>query len=107
LIQREVAPGQPIFALPSAAELYFLANRPNPTHFDHFLPGTLTDTDFQEVIADLQSGKPRYVVWDDFGVHVWHTDPADRPLSDYIWQCYHEVAAFNQYLVMERNAEVC
>jgi len=100
-------PGQPLFVFPVAPLINFLANRPNPTHFDHFLPGTLTDSDFQEVIADLQSAKPRYVVWDDFGVHVWHTDPADRPLSDYIWQCYHEVAAFNQYLVMERNAEVC
>jgi hypothetical protein len=100
-------PGKPLFVYPVAPLLNFLADRPNPTRFDHFLPGTLTDQDFDQVIGDLQQARPRYVIWDDFGVHAWQTDPANRPLSDYIWNCYHEVAAFHPYLVLERNAEVC
>jgi hypothetical protein len=100
-------PGSPIFVYPVAPLLYFLADRPNPTPFDHFLPGTLTSSDFDQVIADLQAARPRYVVWDDFGVHAWQTDPANRPLSDYIWSCYHEVAAFHPYLVLERNPDGC
>jgi hypothetical protein len=100
-------PGSPIFVYPVAPLFYFLADRPNPTPFDHFLPGTLTSADFDEVIADLQAAKPRYVIWDDFGVHAWQTDPANRPLSDYIWSCYHEVTAFHPYLVLERNADGC
>jgi hypothetical protein len=100
-------PGQPVFVYPVAPLLNFLANRPNPTRFDHFLPGTLTDQDLDEVISDLQQARPRYVIWDDFGVHVWQTDPVNRPLSDYIWRCYHEVTAFHPYLVLERDADAC
>jgi hypothetical protein len=100
-------PGEPLFVYPVAPLFNFLADRPNPTRFDHFLPGTLTDADFQQVIQELQAARPRYVVWDDFGVHAWLTDPTNRPLSDYIWSCYHEVTAFNPYLVMERNADEC
>jgi hypothetical protein len=100
-------PGEPLFVYPVAPLFNFLADRPNPTRFDHFLPGTLTDDDFNEVIGELRQAKPHYVLWDDIGVHVWVTDPANRPLSDYIWDCYHEVAAFHPYLVLERNQDAC
>jgi hypothetical protein len=100
-------PGAPLFVYPVAPLFNFLADRPNPTSFDHFLPGTLTSGDFDKVIADLQAARPRYVMWDDNGVHLWGTDPDNRPLSDYIWSCYHEVAAFHPYLVLERNENVC
>jgi hypothetical protein len=99
--------GEPLFVYPVAPLFNFLADRPNPTPFDHFLPGTLTSADFDEVIVALQATRPRYVMWDDGGVHLWGTDPANRPLSDYIWSCYHEVAAFHPYLVLERNANAC
>jgi hypothetical protein len=100
-------PGEPLFVYPVAPLFNFLADRPNPTPFDHYLPGTLTQADFDEVIDALQASKPRYVMWDDSGVHLWGTDPANRPLSDYIWNCYHEVAAFHPYLVLERNTDGC
>jgi hypothetical protein len=100
-------PGEPLFVYPVAPLMNFLADRPNPTPFDHYLPGTLTPEDFDTVIAALQAARPRYVMWDDLGVHLWGTDPANRPLSDYIWSCYHEVAAFHPYLVLERNADGC
>jgi hypothetical protein len=100
-------PGAPLFVYPVAPLFNFLADRPNPTPFDHYLPGTLTSSDFDEVIADLQQARPRYVLWDDLGVHIWETDPDNRPLSDYVWSCYHEVAAFHPYLVLERNQDVC
>jgi hypothetical protein len=100
-------PGEPLFVYPVAPLFNFLADRPNPTPFDHYLPGTLTSSDFDEVIAALQAARPHYVMWDDSGVHLWGTDPANRPLSDYIWNCYHEVAAFHPYLVLERNTDGC
>jgi 4-amino-4-deoxy-L-arabinose transferase-like glycosyltransferase len=99
--------GAPFFAYPVVPLFNFLADRPNPTRFDHFLPGTLTSGDMQEVIADLQRAQPRYVLWDHLGVVLWKTDPANRPLSDYMWRCYSEVAAFHLYLVLERRPGQC
>ena len=59
------------------------------------------------VRQELEQARPRYVVWDHRGVVVWETDPANRPLSDYVWRCYEQVTAFNLYLVLERRSQAC
>jgi hypothetical protein len=92
-VHRQTPPGAPLFVYPAAPLLNFLAERPNPTHFDHFFPGTLNPSDFDTTIAELQAARPRYVIWDHRGVVVWGTEPANRPLSDYLWTCYSQVAA--------------
>jgi hypothetical protein len=102
-IQSGTSPGEPFFVYPVAPLFNFLADRPNPTRFDHFLPGTLSAADFDEVITELEHARPRYILWDHLGVVMWETDRANRPLSDYIWRCYDEVAAFRLYLVLERR----
>lgn len=106
-VQAGTPPGEPLFVYPAAPLLNFLAERPNPTRFDHFLPGTLRPTDLQLAIQDLQRMRPRYVIWDHRGVIVWQTDPANRPLSDYVWRCYRQVTAFGLYLVLERDSVAC
>jgi hypothetical protein len=106
-VQTHTQPGEPFFAYPVAPLFNFLADRPNPTRFDHFLPGTLGAADFAQTIAELENAQPRYVLWDHNGVLVWETDPANRPLSDYIWRCYDQVAAFRLYLVLERRSGGC
>jgi hypothetical protein len=106
-VQAGTLPGQPLFAYPAAPLLNFLAARPNPTRFDHYLPGLLSAADFAEVIASLERSPPRYVVWDHLGVRRWETTPANGVLSDYIWRCYHQVAAFRLYLVLERTPDAC
>jgi hypothetical protein len=106
-VQAGTPPGAPFFAYPVVPLFNFLADRPNPTRFDHFLPGTLTNHDFAEIIDDLQRRRPRYVLWDHLGVLAWATDLPNRPLSDYLWRCYHEVTAFHLYLVLERTADDC
>jgi hypothetical protein len=100
-------PGQPFFAYPVEPLFNFLTDRPNPTQFDHFLPGTLTQADLQETVDQLQAAKPRYILWNHFNVVSWGTDPDNRLLSDYIWNCYEEVRAFNLYLVLERRPDTC
>ena len=82
--------------------LNFLADRPNPTRFDHFIRA-LTPDDLHAVVDDLESARPRFVVWDHGGVVFWRTDRPNRILSDYIWRCYKQVGAFRLYLVLERT----
>jgi hypothetical protein len=106
-VQAGTPVGAPFFAYPVQPLFNFLADRPNPTRFDHFLPGTLTSRDFAEVIDELDRARPRYVLWDHLGVLVWETDPKNRPLSDYLWRCYSQAAAFHTYLVLERHPDGC
>ena len=102
-IEAGTPPGAPFLAYPAAPLVNFLVDRPNPTRFNHFLPGALTAEDFRQVIADLEASRPRYILWDHGGVINWDTDAANRPLSDYIWRCYDLAAAFDFYLVLERR----
>jgi len=102
-LQAGTALGEPVFAYPAVPLFNFLADRPNPTRFDHFLPGALTPEDLAQVVASLEAARPRYVIWDHGGVVYWHTQTANAPLSDYIWRCYAQVANFTPYLILERR----
>ncbi len=106
-VDANTPPGEPLLVYPVAPLINFLADRPNPTRFDHYLPGTLTSSELEEAVTELRSGQPKYVVWDHLGVLLWQTDPANRPLTDYIWQCYRQVATFRFYLVLERVDGAC
>ena len=103
LVRAGTPPGAPFFAYPAVPLFNFLADRPNPTRFDHFFPGALTPDDVAEVLDHLEAARPRYVLWDHGGVVYWKTEPANRPLSDYIWRCYEQVANFSPYLILERR----
>jgi hypothetical protein len=96
-------PGAPLFAYPAVPLFNFLADRHNPTRFDHYFPGALTTEDMADVIRDLERERPRYVIWDHGGVVYWETELTNRPLSDYIWRCHEQVANFPPYLILERR----
>jgi hypothetical protein len=104
LVRTGTPPGEPFFAYPAVPLFNFLADRPNPTRFNHFLPGALTPEDLADVIASLDVARPRYVLWDHGGTIYWGTDPANRPLSDYLWRCYQPAASFPPFLILERQA---
>jgi hypothetical protein len=102
-VQAGTPPGAPFFAYPVDPLFTFLADRPNPTRFNHFIAGALTPSDLQDVIRDLDRAKPRYILWDHGGATYFKADLTNRVLSDYIWGCYAQVANFTPYLILERH----
>jgi hypothetical protein len=102
-MRRGTPTGGSLFAYPVDPLVNVLADRPNPTRFDHFLPGALSSEDMHAVVADLQTARPRFVLWDHAAVVFWDTDRPNRVISDYIWSCYRQVATFGLYLVLERT----
>lgn len=102
-VQAGTPPGAPFFAYPVDPLFHFLADRPNPTRFNHFIAGALTPSDLQDVIADLDRAKPRYILWDHGGATYFKTELTNRVLHDYIWSCYAQVENFTPYLLLERR----
>ena len=94
LVRAGTPPGEPFFAYPAVPMFNFLADRPNPTRFDHFFPGAITARDMAEVIEHLEATAPRYAHWHHRGVLYSRTAPANPPLSDHIGRCYEQVANF-------------
>jgi hypothetical protein len=102
-VQAGTPAGAPFFTYPVDPLFNFLADRPNPTRFNHFIAGALTPSDLDDVIRDLERAKPRYILWDHGGATYFKADLTNRPLSDYIWGCYSQVANFTPYLILERR----
>jgi hypothetical protein len=99
-IQQRTAPGEPIFVYPTSPLLYVLADRPNPTAFDHLNPGAATDAQLANVIADLQRSHTRLVVMNDFWQSAWGPPGNNVALEDWLNTHYTEVARDGAYRVL-------
>jgi hypothetical protein len=115
-IQRHLAPGRPLYVGAATQGLawfnddlfYFLADRPQATRFDMFVPGITTSAAVQsEILRDIRQKQTEYVV-------LFRTPPSPEPnlssvdsgvsiLDDAIWQDYIQVAAFGRYTIRRRK----
>ena len=102
-IQAASQPGQRIFVYPGAPLLYYLADRPNATRFNHIFPGLLSRADEAEAILALGQTPAVLVVWDAEGALYWDGGGAHQRLTDYIWDNYQVQAEIGQYVVMDRK----
>jgi hypothetical protein len=100
-IKHRTAPGEPIFAYPSSPLLYVLAERPNPTRFDHLNPGAATPDQIQVVIDALR--QVRLLVVSDYWRAAWGSPRDNAALETWLFERYHEVARFGQYSVFVRT----
>jgi hypothetical protein len=98
-IQRRTQPGEPIFVYPTSPLLYVLADRPNPTRFDHLNPGAVTTRQLDVVTSDVRSNV-RLVVISDFWETAWGTSSANALLEDWLNSHFTEVARHGPYRVL-------
>jgi hypothetical protein len=99
-IQRRTQPGEPIFVYPSSPLLYALAERPNPTPFDHLNPGSATAAQIDGVIADLEAANVKLVVISDYWQAAWGPPGGNVPLEAWLDRRFAEVARYGAYRVL-------
>jgi hypothetical protein len=100
-VRERTSPGEPIFVFPVAPMFYFLADRPNPTRYNHLQPGVANEQEQQQIIRDLAD--VRYVIWDHLGVIDWGTSETYGPLSEHLWSCFTPLTEFPPFVVLQRN----
>jgi hypothetical protein len=99
-IQQHSGPGEPIFVYPTSPLLYVLADRPNPTRFDHLNPGSADPRQIDQVIADLQRSNVKLIVISDFWQQVWGATGPNAVLEDWLNGHYAEIARHGSYRVL-------
>jgi 4-amino-4-deoxy-L-arabinose transferase-like glycosyltransferase len=99
-IQQNAPPGEPIFVYPTSPLLYVLADRPNPTRFDHLNPGAANATEIAQLIADLERAHVRLIVISDFWRMVWGPPGANAALEDWLATHFTEIARHGAYRVL-------
>src|SRR5258708_2064441 len=81
-LHRGTAPGEPIFVYPAAPLIYLLAERPNPTRYDHLYPGTVPPAELVRLVATLEQTHLPTVVPSEYSLldpPQRHTPPFHAP----------------------------
>ncbi len=99
LVRQETRPGQYVLAFPDFPALYFLAERPNPTRVDWFLPEELTGAEVRQVLTDLQRRPPRLVVVTALNPRQMRENRRLRPVLAHLLARYEEWVSIGEFLV--------
>jgi hypothetical protein len=99
-IRARTEPNEPIFVYPTSPLLYALAERPNPTRFDHLNPGAADPRQIDQVIGDLEAARVRLIVVSDFWVSAWGPPGPNAVLEAWLVQHFTEVGRYSAYHVL-------
>jgi uncharacterized membrane protein YhaH (DUF805 family) len=115
-IQRHLLSGRPLYVGVTTHGLgwyndslfYFLADRPQATRFDMFVPGITNGADVQsEILRDIRREKTEYIVllrvYPSHEANLSSVDSGVSILDDAIRQDYIQVAEFGRYTIWHRK----
>jgi hypothetical protein len=102
-LERRIQPGDSLFVFPYLPALYPLLDAHNPTRFLYLQPGMMTAGDERDAIAEVEAGRPRWVVLADIPretiLAAWPRSEASRiPMEAmhlYLRTHYREVEQVN------------
>lgn len=111
-LNSHTSPGNTLFAYPYCPMYYFLAAEKNPTRFSFLLYDMNTDSQFAEVVRQLEEAKVRYVLWDktqeEEGIK-WAYPPGWEPrrnnqiIEPYLLKNYRIVKTVDDVRILERK----
>lgn len=101
--ERRIQPGDSLFVFPYLPVLYPLLDAHNPTRYLYLQPGMMTAGDEREAIAEVEAGRPRWVVMEELPresiLEVWpRSEPSRIPMEAmhrYLRTHYREVEQVN------------
>jgi hypothetical protein len=105
------AQGQPVFAFPDLAVIYFLTDRRNPTRVDWYNTGSITSDEVQQAVKDLAADPPRVVLLQSFRESDfqrserldYQSEPKWEPIVQYLMAHYHQAGTAGDIAVLLRN----
>ncbi|MBV9173974.1 MAG: hypothetical protein JOZ81_28255 [Chloroflexi bacterium] len=101
-VQDESVSNEPIFVYPTAPLVYVLADRPNPTRFDHLNPGAASPVQIETLIGDLQRTDVSVVVVSDYWRSAWGPPGPNAALDQWLAANFVTVADDGSYRVVRR-----
>ena len=102
-VTANTSPGEAIFVYPTSPLVYVLANRPNPTRFDHLYPGAASALELNRLIQTLDHAPVNLAVVSESDLTFWGPPAGNAPLEAYLVGNYHEIAQFGSYRVLRRD----
>jgi hypothetical protein len=94
--------GEPIFVFPAAPMLYYLAERPNATKYNHFLPGLASLEQEHEVVRVLDERDVRLVILEPAFEFLWLREPDYPELRAFLRSQFSLTSRIGPYEVWTR-----
>jgi hypothetical protein len=101
-LQRTTAPDEPIFVYPVSPLIYVLAERPNPTRYEHLYPGTISPAGLREVVEALEQAQVRTVVTSKYSLLLNRSSAENWIVEDYLATNYQESWRSATYRILQR-----
>jgi hypothetical protein len=103
LLRNHSAAGEAIFVYPALPGIYYLADRPNATRFNHLFAGMAGPADQEEMVRQMEG--VRWVVWDDADVYNWVKPGDNAPVMRYLYENFRTAQRMGPYVVLSRTGE--
>ena len=103
LLRRHTEPGEPVFVYPAVPGIYYLADRPNATRFNHLFAGMASPADQEEMVSQLE--RVRWVVWDEADVYNWVRPGDNAPVMRYLHEHFRTAQRIGPYVVLSRDGD--
>jgi hypothetical protein len=101
-LQSTTLPDEPIFVYPTAPLIYVVAERPNPTRYEHLYPGTVPTTELIRVVDSLQESGVRTVVVSSHSLLNGQAVAGGGIVDDYLRTHFREVWRSGEYGILQR-----
>jgi len=97
---------EPVLTFPFEAHINFLAERHCPTRFSTVLYAKVRDEYMEEVIRDLETKKPKYIVYNPKQISVLYVPNEERlePIWNYIQTHYQPLTTFGTMWILVRTS---
>ncbi|HUF26794.1 MAG TPA: hypothetical protein VMM18_07425 [Gemmatimonadaceae bacterium] len=99
LVRREVPPDQPILAVPSHAQLYFLTGRRNPFRFFNTALGVSGERELEAVLEELDRHPPALVFYDR---RDKYNTPQSRAIMERVARTYARLTPLGPFEIYRR-----
>jgi hypothetical protein len=103
LLKHQSEPGEPIFVYPALPGIYYLADRPNATRFNHLFAGMASAADQEAMVRQLE--RVRWVVWDEADVYNWVKPGDNAPVMRYLHENFRTAQRIGPYVMLSRDGQ--
>jgi hypothetical protein len=96
------APGESIFVYPTSPLIYVLADRPNPTRFEHLYPHTIPMAELSRMVQGLEQARVQIVVVSTYSLLAEQSTAGNEIVEKYLATHFQESWRTAQYQILQR-----
>ena len=101
-LRQMTAHGEPIFVYPTSPLIYLLAERSNPTRYEHLYPGSVPRDELIRLVQDPEQARVQTVVVSSYSLLTQQSTRGHDVVEEYLTTHFQESWRSAQYQILQR-----